>query len=205
MTQCIARSIRGAVYAIVVLVVLSRGVAHANAAFMFGFEGDFDKWTTFTTTNNSVSATISSPGEQFTVSSTSSMFLNLSGNALFQVDPEDRSLSILFDQNVEYVQLAFGSTVPGQLTLTALAENLSLVGQATAASMFLSGNSQPEGTISFGGSAFRSLELSFTSSDDQAMFAIDDVTNMPEPGTLFLLGLGAIMLGCAQKRLRVRQ
>ena len=119
--------------------------------------------------------------------------------ALFQVFPSDQTLGILFDRDIQYVQLVFGSTTIGQLTLTASDQNLIQVGQTSATSNFLPGGANPEGSISFGGTAFRSLTLRFASSDQTGTFAIDNVTDVPEPTSILLFGLGALTLGSACK------
>ena len=125
-------------------------------------------------------------------------------NTTFTTSPADQRLNILFDQEVQYVQPVFASTAVGQGLFTALDGNLPQVGQSLAASVFPAGSATAEGTISFGGGAFRSLDPTFSSSNSEASFAIDDVANSVEPETLLFLGVGATMLGCTRRIRRSR-
>ena len=201
MPRFLVQIARRVLCASVVCLVLSRGIALAGTVFLFDFEADLGQQTPFTSISNGVSATFSSPADPsgFFVLPTSSLFSTLTGNALFQVFPSDQTLGILFDRDIQYVQLVFGSTTIGQLTLTASDQNLIQVGQTSATSNFLPGGANPEGSISFGGTAFRSLTLRFASSDQTGTFAIDNVTDVPEPTLILLFGLGALTLGSAGK------
>jgi len=200
MTRYLIDIARRALYTTIVCLVLSRG-AFAGPMFLFDFEADLGLPTPLTDISNGISATFSSPGDPgaFFVLPTSTLFLTLTGNALFQASP-GTTLDILFDQDIQYVRLVFGSITPGQLTLTAFDQSLTSVGQSSAASSILPGGTNPEGSLSFGGTAFRSVALNFASINPT--FAIDNVTNnVPEPASILLFSLGAILL-VGTRRLR---
>ena len=201
MTEFLVHIGRRALYATIVCLVLSRGAAVAAPVFLFDFEADGGQATPYTSPSNGVSATFSSPAFPFFVEPTlAGSFVLLSGNALFQFLPGS-TLNILFSQDIQFVQLDFGSTNPGTLTLTAFDQGgITQVGQSSAVSSILPGGTNPEGSLSFEGStALRSLTLDFTSSDPNATFAIDNVTNGPEPASMLLFGLGLIALTGARR------
>ena len=80
MTECFPLTVRRTLGALVVALVLSRGVAHASTIFLFDFEGDTDQMTTFTTSSNGVSpSAVTSTEPALTVKEIESMATRKAG------------------------------------------------------------------------------------------------------------------------------
>jgi hypothetical protein len=182
------------------LLILTLGTAHANS--VFNFDSDpVNENTTFTDTNNGVSATFSSPTaggfEVFAASSLPPLEL-LTGNVLTDTT-ENASLAIAFSSNETSISLDFAtnSATPVPLTLTAF-ENGTQVGQVSDSGAIPMGYTLPEGLITFNGATFNSVSLTSTAED----FAIDNVNvqSAPEPSSFSLLGIGLLTLFGAAKR-----
>lgn len=182
--------------------------AAANATSIFNFDNDtLGTSTTFTNTNNGVSATFSSSGDPggFVVYPT--IFETLTGNVLGDPGPaglDNLALNVSFSQNLSAITLNFATAdfgTPSPLTLTAY-ENGKLVGSASAKGQFLPGFDFPEGEIAFSGGSFNQVVISSTATD----IAVDNIgvapSTAPEPSTLALLGAGLIVSGLPAWRRR---
>ena len=168
----------------------------ATATFFYDFDTDSILGgltsTPFVDVSNGVMASFSSPGDPGAFAVLPTIFKTLTGNVLFQPLPGD--LSIVFDREFDYVSLLFATTGSSSFTLKAFDASNAQVGSVSATGAIPSGGFLNEGRISFGGVAFQSIQLS--SADN---FAIDEITNAPEPGTMVLLGFGIVALGVARR------
>jgi hypothetical protein len=177
------------------------GAAHADSVFNFDSDTVGEN-TTFTDTNNGVSATFSSPslgGFEVLASSSLPPLELLSGNVLTDT-LDNASLAIAFSSNETsiFMDFATSSSAGVPFVLTAF-ENGAQVGQVSASGAIPSGFTIPEGVINFSGVTFNSVSLTSTAED----FAIDNVdvqSVVPEPSSFWFLGVGLLALFGAAKR-----
>ena len=176
--------------------------AAANADSVFNFDTDnAGTATTFTDTNNGLSATFSSSADPggFVIYQTN-FFETLTGNVLGDPGPigmDNLALDVSFSQQLSALTLDFATTdfnTPSPFTLTAY-ENSTPVGSNTLTGQFLPGFLFPEGEIAFSGAQFNSVVISSTATD----FAVDNLTavvaTVPEPKTLVLVGASLMIAG----------
>jgi len=174
----------------------------AAAAPIFTFD-DVAAFTTvpFSSTSEGITATFGEldAGAAFLVGI--SFFSTLTGNVLLDADPVPHTLTVTFSAPFNVISLLFALNGPetNTFTLTALLGGLggAIVGSATATGAIPPGAafSFPEGQISFTGALFDAIELTSSAPD----FAIDRValsspTPVPEPGTLFMVALGSLVI-----------
>lgn len=188
------------------LAALSCAAASASTIADFNFDSDLPGTaTTFTDTNNGLSATFSSSADPGGFVIYPSMFETLTGNVLGDPGPagdNNLDLDINFSQSVTAITLDFATAdfvTPSPFTITAY-ENSVLVGSNTSTGMFLSGFTFPEGEISFSGGTFNQVILSSTSMD----FAVDNiqVAAAPEPGTFAMIGAALLLWPVVLRRRR---
>ncbi len=198
----------------VVFAALAFSSSAGIAASLFNFDSDtVGKGTTFTDTNNGISATFSGSADPngFQVvqpAASGVVFQTLSGNVLTDAfGTANQTLTILFSAGLSSVNLDFAviTGTPTPFTLQALRSGAS-VGSVTETDSVPSGGFVfAEGVAAFSSSNFNEIILSSTA----AAFAVDNisvtpatVTSTPEPGTVFLGAL--ILLPFAVLRLRRR-
>jgi len=174
----------------------------ASATSMFNFDNDTDGTsTTFTDTDNGISATFSSAQDPGGFVIYPTMFETLTGNVLGDPGPaglDNLALDIAFSGDLRDIDLVFATadfSTPSPVTLTAF-EGSQQVGSTTFAGQFLPGFTFPEGELAFSGLNFNHVELSTTAPD----FAIDNIavtaaSPVPEPSAFILISLGLLALG----------
>ena len=195
------------IFKILAPMVLCCAAAHASSVIDFDFDSDaLGTSTTFTDTEDGLSATFSSSADPggFVVYPT--MFETLTGNVLGDPGPafaSNISLDVSFNQDLSAITLDFATAdfvTPSPFTITAY-ENSTLVGSNTSTGEFLPGFTFPEGEITFEGGNFNNIVLSTPSPD----FAVDNIqvlATAPEPGTLTMFAAGLFLTGAGAVRRR---
>ncbi|HKD09513.1 MAG TPA: PEP-CTERM sorting domain-containing protein [Bryobacteraceae bacterium] len=186
--------------------------AHAATISTFNFDNDaLGTSTTFTDTDNGLSAIFSSSADPGGFVVYPSMFETLTGNVLGDPGPagaNNIALDINFSQDLSALTFDFATadfSTPSPLTLQAF-ENSTLVGSTTFPGQFLPGFNFPEGEIAFSGATFNNVVISTTAPD----FAVDNIqaiaaTTAPEPGTLGMMAAGVLLSGIGVLRRRRQQ
>ncbi|HZU26855.1 MAG TPA: PEP-CTERM sorting domain-containing protein [Bryobacteraceae bacterium] len=185
----------------------------ASATSVFDFDADAGGTsTTFTDTNNGISATFSSSADPGGFVVYPSVFETLTGNVLGDPGPaglDNLALDISFNADLSAIDLLFATAdfnTPSPVTLTAF-EGAQQVGSSSFPGQFLTGFTFPEGELAFSGANFNKVVLSTTAPD----FAIDNVlvaaaAPVPEPSALALISLGLFALGApAIRRMFARE
>jgi len=164
----------------------------ASSIFITG-DVPYGTATTFTDTNNGITATFSSPADPggFVTAAT---FFSFGPEILYDPGPagaSDIPLNIGFSQPVNSITMDFATDGSGTFDLSAYMGS-TLVGTATATGVVVV--SFPEGSISFNGATFNSVVLT---SPSTPYFAIGnvDVSSTPEPGSAILMLSGALGVG----------
>ncbi len=190
---------------------LCSAAAHAETIAVFNFDNDTPgASTTFTDTNNGVSATFSSSDDPGGFVIYPSIFETLTGNVLGDPGPagaNDIALDIDFSQSLSAIVLDFATadfSSASPLTITAY-DNTTEVGSNTSTGEFLSGFTFPEGEIAFDEGTFNNVVISTSSPD----FAVDNIevataAAAPEPGTLTMFTAGLLLAGVGMLRRRAR-
>lgn len=165
------------------------------SAELFTFE-DVPTFTPipFSATSGAITANFSSPqGSPFFT--TPGPFSALTGNVLIDSDPAFNELQISFSQPLQALSLIFvlnANQFSDVLSLNAFLGGVA-VGSASATGVVPGGFTFPEGTISFGGTAFDEVRLTSTAVD----FGIDNIdvsASIPEPSSLWFAGAGVAAL-----------
>jgi hypothetical protein len=192
-------------------IALCCAAARADTLAVFNFDSDTPGTsTTFTDTDNGISATFSSSADPGGFVVYPSIFETLTGNVLGDPGPAGANgipLDIDFSQNLSAITLDFATadfSAASPLTITAY-ENTNLVGSNTSVGEFLSGFTFPEGEIAFDGATFNNVVIS-SSSPDLAVDNIEVATAAasPEPGTLTMIASGLLLAAIGTLRSRAR-
>ena len=196
------------IFKILTPMVLCCAAANASSVIEFDFDSDaLGTSTTFTDTEDGLSATFSSSADPggFVVFPT--MFETLTGNVLGDPGPASASniaLDVSFSQKLSAITLDFATAdfvTPSPFTITAY-ENSTLVGSNTSTGEFLPGFTFPEGEITFEGGNFNNIVLSTPA----PFFAVDNIqvlpATAPEPGTLTMFAAGLFLAGVGARRRR---
>jgi len=161
--------------------------------------------TPLTLTSDGISATLSSAADPGGFDIALSFFSFTSGNVILTPGPAGAcclALDIKFSQTMTSFSAPFGTDGLGPLALLAELSGAS-IGGTTAVGMVTGDFNFPEGTISFSGAAFDQIVLSDSTDPYFAIgsFAAAGPTNVPEPNTLALFGLGLVGVGLSRRRL----
>jgi hypothetical protein len=185
---------------LVVLLLLSSTALFADSLFISGSVPPGTN-TTFSETNNGLTATFSSPADPGGFVITGSFF---SFGPQILVDPGSANasnipLDIAFSAPQSSISLNFGlDGNPGPFQLDAYL-NGSLVGSVTEIGVIPDGYVFPEGIISFSGTDFDSVVLTSSTTPYFAIANVDTAA-VPEPSSLMLLGTALAGVSGALRR-----
>ena len=215
--QATHRSCRACLAALILTgAALAASPANAQTA-TFNFDADaVGTATTFTDTNNGISATFTSPGVPagfIVIPIPPAFFSTLSGNALTDPGPlnvNNIPLDILFSAPLKSFSLNYATAGVSPFVANFYKGGLggTLVGSSTTTSAIPMGKFIPEGALSFTTtSSFDTVTLNATAASD---FIVDNivVTGAPVPeasttasfGLLLALGLGGVVVAGRRKK-----
>jgi hypothetical protein len=185
-----------------VLLFWTAGIARADAVFNFNSDPigpDFyGPSTTFSNTSNGLTATFSSPAFAggFAVALVPFFAPPFSGNILYdpgRIPISNIALEVAFSSNLTSISMDFATDGAGPFDLTAFKGGVP-VGSVVATGTIPAGFQYPQGSITFSGVAFDSIELTAPGTPHFAIDNLDAVIATPEPTSLVLLGTGLLGL-----------
>jgi hypothetical protein len=177
-------------------------LADISASFIDG-SNPLTQVTTFSDTNNGITATFSTPADPGGFITSSPTFFTWGPEMLIDPGPAGAAgipLQIAFSTPLDSIKMNFATDGNGLFDLNAYSGG-SLVGSASVAGTNLF--SFPEGTISFGGANFDTVVLTSPSTPFFAIGNIDVSANAgvaPEP--TYLLILPAMICGLVMLKIR---
>ena len=149
--------------------------------------------TPFSLTQSGLTASFGGSGVFAVIDTTGFGFTNLSGNALFQVDTGN--LDISFNGTLPGMHFDFAMpNLSDTLTVQAYLNGVAVGAPVNITNLTADSGGFGEGLYSFQGSV---NEVQISGND---LFAVDNVTAVPEPASLLLLGSG--LVGLAGRKLR---
>jgi hypothetical protein len=198
---------------LLVLLLWTAGIARADAVFNFNSDPvgpDFyGASTPFSNTDNGLTATFSSPAFAggFAVALVPFFAPPFTGNMLYdpgRVPVSNIALDIAFSSNLTSISMDFATDAEGTgpFDLTAFLKGVA-VGSVSATGTVPVGFQNPQGSISFGGVTFDSIELTAPNTPHFAIDNLDAVVATPEPNSFVLIGtglLGLAVLAARKKR-----
>jgi hypothetical protein len=154
--------------------------------------------TMFSNTSNGLTATFSSPAFAggFAVALVPFFAPPFSGNILYDPGRQPVSniaLDIAFSSNLTSISMDFATDGTGPFALAAFEGGVP-VGSVVATGTIRAGFQYPQGSITFSGVTFDSIELIAPSTPHFAIDNVDAAIATPEPTSLVLLGTGLLGL-----------
>lgn len=196
---------------LLVLLFWTAGIARADVVFDFNSDPvgpDFyGSLTPFSETHSGLTATFSSPAFEggFAVALVPFFAPPFTGNMLYDPGPipvSNIALDITFSSNLTSISMDFATDGAGLFVLTAFEGGVA-VGSVAATGTIPTGFQYPQGSITFGGLTFDSIELTAPDTPHFAIDNLDAVVAAPEPASLVLLGTGlAGLLALAARKKR---
>jgi len=196
---------RVALFGAALAAVVATGSAYADPATFDFSPVTNGTGTSFSLTSSGVTATFTGSGDPAGFQVQPSFFSGYIGSILYTPlgGVANQTLTISFSQDVDNVSMFFArdsATATGGLDLTALLNGVP-VGVDSFTGAF-GVDAFPEGTLSFGGTSFDSIELTDSLAPYFAIgnVTVDTVTAVPTPATLPLLLSGLIGLAWFRRR-----